>query len=90
MERVPVKNRTPADSLLELIQNFRTAAEEHGKYCPVMNELQVRKGRKIYRFSIGEGVLRFTAPERPEVMLPIATDATVTELSRCFTVLVDP
>jgi hypothetical protein len=89
METVPVKYRNPADSLVELIQNFRNAAKGHGKYCPVMNELQVRKGRKIYRFSIGEDVLRFTAPGRSEVAFLIAPDATVTEFRRSFAELVD-
>jgi hypothetical protein len=72
-----------------LFQNFRSAAKGYGKYCPVKNELHVRKRNKIYRFICGEYELRFAAPARPEVVFPIAPDATVLELRRCIAELID-
>lgn len=70
-----------------LIQNFHTAAKGHGEYCPVKNELRIRKGGKLYRFTCGECELRFTAPGREEVVFPFASDAKVSEFKRCITYL---
>jgi hypothetical protein len=72
-----------------LIQNFRTAAKGYGEYCPAKNELRVRKGRKVYRFTCIEYEIRFAAPARPEVVIPIAPDATVRELRRAIPLLID-
>jgi hypothetical protein len=72
-----------------LIQNFRTAAKGHGKYCPTKNELRVRKGRKVYRFTCTEYEIRFAAPARPEVVITIAPDATVPELRRAIPSIID-
>ena len=66
-----------------LIQNFRTAAKGLGQYCPDRNELRVRKGRKLYRFTCEECELRFAVSARPEVVLLVAPDTTVREL-RCW------
>jgi len=67
-----------------LIRNFRAAAKGHGEYCPIKNELRVRKGRKVYRFTCGEYELRFAAPGREEVVLLLAPDAKVSEFRRCI------
>jgi hypothetical protein len=48
----------------------------------VNNELRVRKGRKVYRFTCSESELRFTAPGCEEVVIHIAPDATVPELRK--------
>lgn len=72
-----------------LIQNLRTAAIGYGKYCPAKNELQVRKGRKVYRFTCTECELRFTAPGRTEVVILIAPDTTVRELRRSIPLIID-
>ena len=70
-----------------VIQNFRTAAKGHGTYCPIKNELRVRKGRKVYRFTCGEYELRFAAPGQPEVVFSVAPDVKVLEFRRCITEL---
>lgn len=73
-----------------LIRNFRTAAKRLGDYCPIKNELRIRRGRKVYRFTCcGEGELRFAAPARPEAAIFIATDATVRELMRSIPLIID-
>ena len=72
-----------------LSQNFRKAAKAHGEYFPDRNELQVRKGRKIYRFTCVKCELRFSAPGRAEKVFLIAPDATVRELRRAFASLID-
>jgi hypothetical protein len=72
-----------------LIQKFRTAAKGNGKYCPVKNELRVRKGRKVYRFTCGECELRFAAPAQPEVAFPVAPDATVREFRRGISAIIE-
>jgi hypothetical protein len=72
-----------------LIQNFRAAAEGRGEYCPIKNELRIRKGREVYRFTCGEFELRFAAPGREEVVFILAPDAKVHEFTRCFTDLTD-
>lgn len=72
-----------------LIQNFRKASEGYGKYCPIKNELRVRKGRKVYRFICGNCELRFVAPGSEEVVIHPAPDATVHELRRCISYLAD-
>ena len=73
-----------------LIQkNFRAAAKGHGEYCADKNELRVRMGRKIYRFTCGECELRFAAPARPEVVILFAPDVTVREFRRCIAELID-
>jgi hypothetical protein len=72
-----------------LLENFRSAVEGYGKYCPVKNELRVRRRSKIYRFTCGECELRFAAPARPEVVFLIAPDATTLELRGCIAKLID-
>ena len=72
-----------------LMQNFSIAAKGHGKYCPVKNELRVRRGRKVYRFTCGEYELRISSSAKPEVALPIAPDATVSEFRNSFSSLID-
>jgi hypothetical protein len=72
-----------------LIQNFRSAATGHGKYCPTKNELLIRKGGSVYRFTCKECEIRFAAPARPEVVLDIAPDATVHELRRGIALIID-
>lgn len=72
------------------IQNFRNASKGLGKYCPIKNELLVRKGRKTYRFTCGECELRFTAPGCEEVLFQLAPDAEVFELRRGIARLVNP
>jgi hypothetical protein len=72
-----------------LIQNFRSAAMGHGKYCPAKNELRVRKGRRVYRFTCTERGIRFAAPAQSEVSLYIAPDATVHELRRGISLVID-
>ena len=68
---------------------LQEAAKGHGNYCPVKNELQVRKDRELYRFSFGECELRFAASGRPEVVFLVAPDITVSELRRCISKLID-
>lgn len=72
-----------------LIRNFRAAVKEQGKYCPIKNELRVRKGRKVYRFTCEESKLRFAAPGREEVVIHISLDATVRELKRGISLIID-
>lgn len=72
-----------------MLQEFRAVAKGLGEYCAVKNELRVRKGRKIYRFTCGEGELRFKAPARPEIVLPFAPDATASEFRRSIAELID-
>ncbi len=67
-----------------LIQNFRTAAEGSGEYCPIKNELRIRKGRKVYRFTCGGFELRFVAPGREEEIFILAPNIRVDEFMRCF------
>lgn len=77
-------------SLNKLKRKFRTAAKGLGNYCPIKNELRIRKGRKVYRFiCCGVGELRFTAPARPEVLIYIAPDATVRELKRSIPYIIN-
>ena len=73
-----------------IFKRFREAAKGHGKYCPVKNELLVRKGRQFYRFTCGESELRFTAPGCEEVVLPFAPDVEVREFRRSIAGLMDP
>lgn len=89
MKSVRLKHESLPISCEMILQNFRAAAIGHGEYCPVKNELRVRKGRKIYRFTCGEGELRFKASGRDEVVFPIAPDATVRELRKCIIYLID-
>ncbi len=70
--------------------NFRKAAKGYGTFCPVKNELQIRKGRKIYRFRCEGQSLLFKAPAGQETVLLVAADATVLELRRCFEVMNAP
>ena len=72
-----------------ILKKFRAATKGYGEYCAVKNELRVRKGRKIYRFTCGECELRFAAPARPEVVFPFAPDATTREFKRCIANLID-
>jgi hypothetical protein len=72
-----------------IFQKFRTAAKGYGEYCPVKNELRVRKGGKTYRVTCGKGELRFAAPDRPEVVFPFAPDVSVREFRRCIAELID-
>jgi hypothetical protein len=72
-----------------LFKKFSVAAKGHGKYCPVKNELRVRRGRKTYRFFCGECELRFAATGRPEVVFPVSPDATVRELRRGISSIID-
>ena len=71
-----------------MIQRFRTAAQGLGKYCPLKNELRVRKGRKIYCFTCGEQEFRFVSTGQPEVVIPFAPDATVDEFRRSIVSLI--
>jgi hypothetical protein len=72
-----------------LIHNFRAAVKKQGKYCPVKNELRVRKGKKVYRFTCAERELRFAAPACAEVVICISHDATVGELRRGISSIID-
>jgi hypothetical protein len=72
-----------------LIQTFIAAAKGYGKYCPVRIELLVRRGGKVYRFTCGESDLRFAASGQPEVVFPVAPDATVRELRSAFSSILD-
>lgn len=72
-----------------LIQNFRSAAIGHGNYCPNKNELEVCRGKRVYRFTCTECEIRFAAPARSEVVLDIAPDATVRELRRGISLIID-
>ena len=84
------KQEIPQSIRKMLIQTFRTAAKGRGKYCPVKNELSIRKGRKVFRFICGEGELRVAVSGQPEVVFPVAHDATVRELRSAFSWFVDP
>ena len=70
-------------------QRFRAAVKGHGKYCPIRNELLVRKGGKTYRFICGESEFRLEAPGCEEVVFPFAPDVKVREFRRCITELID-
>ena len=72
-----------------LSKKFSVAAKTHEKYCPVKNELRVRRDRKIYRFFCGEDKLRFVANGFPEVVNFISSDATVPELWRGIASIID-
>jgi len=72
-----------------LNQNFIAAAKDYGEYCPFRNELRVRRGRKVYRLTCGDAELRVAATGQPEVVLPIADNATVQELKCAFSLIVD-
>jgi hypothetical protein len=82
---------SPTSSLSRtmLTDNFRKAAKGHGTYCPVKNELQVRKGRKIHHFRCGEHTLLHTPPARQEITLLVASDATAPELRHCFDIVIN-
>jgi len=83
--------KTSHPSSFEMIsQRFRVAVKGRGKYCPIKNELLVRKGRKTYRFVCGEGELRFTAPGSSEIVFPFALDVKVHEFRRFITWLMIP
>lgn len=88
IESAPIDNiPSRISSVSMVIQNFRTAAEGQGKYCPMKNELRVRKQGKVFRFTCGAHELRFASPGYPEVIFSLASDATVDELRRCITEL---
>lgn len=72
-----------------LLLSFRTASRGIGEYCPVNNELRVRKGRKVYRFTCGDGELRFAASGQEECVIHTAPDATVPELRRGIASLIE-
>jgi len=72
-----------------LKQVFRKASRGLGEFCPTKNELRVRKGRKVYRFTCGECELRFASPGREEVVFHIAPDATALELRRGIASLIE-
>jgi len=76
------KQQSPLDVHTASSEKFRTAAESFGGYCPVKNELRVRKGRKTYRFTLGRGVIHCEAPDLPEVVCPFSPDVTVGEFKR--------
>lgn len=69
-------------------RNFRAAAQGFGKYCPVKNELRIRKGGKTYRFICGEQELRVLATGKPEIVIPIASDAKVCEFQRTIALMI--
>ena len=71
-----------------IIQKFRTATRGLGEYCEVKNELRVRKGRKLYRFTCMEDKLQFAVTGRPNVAIPLAPDATVDEFRRSIASLI--
>lgn len=87
--RLPPLRKPNLASSNMLIQSFRKASRGMGEYCPIKNELRVRKGRKVYRFTCGEGELRFAAPGHEEVVEYISPDATVRELRRGIASLVE-
>lgn len=72
-----------------VIRNFRTAAQGLGKFCPIKNELRVRKGRKTYRFTCGEQELRLASTGQPELVLPLASDAKVYEFRKFIVLLIE-
>jgi hypothetical protein len=72
-----------------LARSFRNASMGLGEYCPVKGELRIRKGRKVYRFTCGDGQLRFAAPGREQVVIHIAADATSPELRRGIASLIE-
>lgn len=73
----------------KLLLTFRKASRGLGEYCPVKNELRVRKGRRVYRFTCGDGELRFAASGQEELVIPMAYDATVRELRQAFAFLIE-
>lgn len=73
-----------------LIRSFRKASMGLGEFCPLKNELRVRKGSKVYRFICGDSELRFAAPGQEEVVIHIAPDATVPELRKGIASLIGP
>ena len=85
-----LKRKPRMESFDMILKNFSTAAKGLGEYCPVKHELRVRKDGKTCRITCCEdGVLRFSAPAREEVVFPVAPDATVSEFRRCIAWLVD-
>jgi len=87
--RLPPFRKPNVTSYDMLLRSFRKASRTLGEYCPVKNELRVRKGRKVYRFTCGEGELRFATPGSAEVVIHIAPDATVPELVRGIARLIE-
>jgi hypothetical protein len=71
-----------------ILQNFRAAAMGLGRYCPKKNELRVCRGRRTYRFTCGEQEIRIAATGQPEVVIPLAPDATVEEFKQSIAVLI--
>lgn len=71
-----------------IIQKFRTATRDLGEYCDLTNELRVRKGRKLFRFTCMEDELRFATTGRPNLAIPVAPDATVDEFRRSIASLI--
>jgi len=78
-----------ASSSEMISQRFRVAVKGHGKYCPIKNELFVRKGRKTCRIVCGVAVLRFTASGCSELLIPFAPDVKVREFRQCIAWLTD-
>ena len=84
----PFRNPNLASSDM-LARSFRKASRGLGEYCPMKNELRVRKGRKVYRFTCRECELRFAAPGQEELVIHIAPDATVPELRKGMASLIE-
>lgn len=73
-----------------LLENFRTVGMELGNYCPIKNELRIHRRRKVFRVTCcGKGELRLAARARPEVVIIVATDATVPELRHGISSIID-
>ena len=63
-----------------LAQSLQEAAGKFGKFCPVKNELVVRKGRKTHRFIFGDGELRVVFPDGQEILNYFAADMKASDL----------
>lgn len=87
--RIRLRKTNPTFSYM-LARSFSKASVGLGEFCPLKKELLVRKGRKVYRFTCGNGELRFTAPGQEELVIYIASDATVPELRKGIASLIDP
>jgi hypothetical protein len=88
-ESAGLKRQSISSSRETIMQVFRQASEGYGTYCPIKNELRVRKGRKVYRFICAESELRFLAPGSEEVVLYFACDITILEFKRCIAYLLE-
>lgn len=88
-ESAELKRQSSSSSCEIVMQIFRQASIGYGKYCPIKNELRVRRGSKIYRITCEKCVLRFVAPESEEVVIPFASDITILEFKRSIAYLLE-